>query len=549
MVKCKTIFKTQKENVYKDFGVIVMRKRLRQIIILGCMAAVFMGGGMYGACFDNEAERNCLREELSLYGQYFRTVDFSETMNNYEGEGLEIFSNIRCIEAADVNLDGCPEIILHGPGASAAEWIWIFDIVDGKAQCVFADWGSIIGHYENSDLEDSGVLVLQGNGNDVEYDMKYVIYDEDWNSKILAGSYLEYGGEENFYYNSESVSSDQYRVYTEQLQGKCTEIPVVYKSTDLNIEWESVADILENTFSGNESENEYIIQDSNTRYLSMEEIQAMSLKDLCYARNEIYARRGRKFQSVELQRYFNTKSWYRGEYEPEQFPYDSLNEIETYNVNLLYECEHNRSAEGYVLDSFNNTPVVQGADTVYKTYANLLGQGVTLEYGTNGEWFPAQYFYLLDMNQDGIEELLAYGMNEWHEFHWKLFTYENGLAVQIAQSDSNKPGNAGHSLQVLGGCCIKDSSDKHLVGYMAEWDTYVYMSDGEINTLKEYYYQNFTDNEMIDSFKKDDMEISEQEFYEYLSQINTDGEIFLSEYEDGDGLEINETNIVELSAR
>ena len=37
------------------------------------------------------------------------------------------------------------------------------------------------------------------------------------------------------------------------------------------------------------------------------------------ARNEIYARHGRKFNDSELQAYFNSKSWYKGTVNPEDF--------------------------------------------------------------------------------------------------------------------------------------------------------------------------------------------------------------------------------------
>ena len=50
-------------------------------------------------------------------------------------------------------------------------------------------------------------------------------------------------------------------------------------------------------------DSEYIIPDSNSRYLTESDISGLSLQQLNYAKNEIYARRGRKFDSVELQEY------------------------------------------------------------------------------------------------------------------------------------------------------------------------------------------------------------------------------------------------------
>lgn len=82
-------------------------------------------------------------------------------------------------------------------------------------------------------------------------------------------------------------------------------------------------------------DSEYIIPDSNSRYLTESDISGLSLQQLNYAKNEIYARRGRKFDSVELQEYFGSKSWYRGMIEPSQFTNDMLNDYEIKNADLL----------------------------------------------------------------------------------------------------------------------------------------------------------------------------------------------------------------------
>ena len=49
---------------------------------------------------------------------------------------------------------------------------------------------------------------------------------------------------------------------------------------------------------------EFIIPDVDIEYLSSADIQDMPLQVVCYAKNEIYARHGRMFQSQELTNYF-----------------------------------------------------------------------------------------------------------------------------------------------------------------------------------------------------------------------------------------------------
>lgn len=95
---------------------------------------------------------------------------------------------------------------------------------------------------------------------------------------------------------------------------------------------------------------DYVIADSNSRYLTSSELQKFSLKEINYAKNEIYARRGRKFQSKELRDYFNSKSWYKGTIEPDAFQWDTFNDYEKANAELLLKVEFERDSKGYLLD-------------------------------------------------------------------------------------------------------------------------------------------------------------------------------------------------------
>ena len=87
------------------------------------------------------------------------------------------------------------------------------------------------------------------------------------------------------------------------------------------------------------SQAEYIIPDSNSRYLIASDLAGLTKEELRLARNEIYARHGRKFQDQELQTYFNSKSWYNGTIEPENFSNDLLDEYEKANVEYIKTFE------------------------------------------------------------------------------------------------------------------------------------------------------------------------------------------------------------------
>jgi hypothetical protein len=94
--------------------------------------------------------------------------------------------------------------------------------------------------------------------------------------------------------------------------------------------------------------NSEIFPTSSSTRLSSGDLTGLSAKTLNYARNEIYARNGRRFHSGELQSYFNNKSWYSGTVDPDDFDEDTLSSVEKYNVQLLKS--HEDALGGYQVD-------------------------------------------------------------------------------------------------------------------------------------------------------------------------------------------------------
>ena len=89
--------------------------------------------------------------------------------------------------------------------------------------------------------------------------------------------------------------------------------------------------------------DDYIIPDSSTRYLTNSDLNPLSEWEIRIARNEIYARHGRIFKSEEIASYFASKSWYIPSIPPEQFDNSYLNAIEIENLKFItnYEKAHN----------------------------------------------------------------------------------------------------------------------------------------------------------------------------------------------------------------
>lgn len=96
----------------------------------------------------------------------------------------------------------------------------------------------------------------------------------------------------------------------------------------------------EETAAPAESNGDYIFPDSSTRYLTEADVVNLSDWDKKIARNEIYARHGRKFNSEELQQYFNSKSWYTPSIEAKDFKDEMLNDVERYNTRFISQFEN-----------------------------------------------------------------------------------------------------------------------------------------------------------------------------------------------------------------
>lgn len=105
------------------------------------------------------------------------------------------------------------------------------------------------------------------------------------------------------------------------------------------------------SYSALNDPNGYILPQSNTRILTSSDIEGLSLQEINYAKNEIYARLGRKFKSTELQNYFNSKNWYHGTISPDSFSESLLSDIERKNADFLADTEFSMSPNSYQLDA------------------------------------------------------------------------------------------------------------------------------------------------------------------------------------------------------
>lgn len=83
----------------------------------------------------------------------------------------------------------------------------------------------------------------------------------------------------------------------------------------------------------------YIFPYSDTELLTRDDLEGLSAEECKLARNEIYARHGRKFRDEALQEHFNSCDWYEGTIDPDDFQEEDLTEIEIANKDLIVEYE------------------------------------------------------------------------------------------------------------------------------------------------------------------------------------------------------------------
>ena len=86
-------------------------------------------------------------------------------------------------------------------------------------------------------------------------------------------------------------------------------------------------------------DSEWIFADSSERLLTNADIAGLSAWELKVARNEIYARHGRRFNSAELQAHFDGCDWYNGTIAPGDFTDSMLSDTELANVQFLKAAE------------------------------------------------------------------------------------------------------------------------------------------------------------------------------------------------------------------
>ena len=91
----------------------------------------------------------------------------------------------------------------------------------------------------------------------------------------------------------------------------------------------------------------YLLPNSSTEYLTVADISGLTWEELCLARNEIFARHGRAFNTPQIAAYFEAQDWYYATIPAAQFNNNSLSAVEKANVELISQYENSHYGGSY----------------------------------------------------------------------------------------------------------------------------------------------------------------------------------------------------------
>ncbi len=281
------------------------------------------------------------------------------------------------------------------------------------------------------------------------------------------------------------------------------------------------------------SDGDYILPDSSTAYISESDIAGLTSEELRLARNEIYARHGRKFDNEGLQEYFNGKDWYNGTIEPDDFDDNSIfNEYEKENVKTIQDRENELNGTNIstnwdtnTTSSSSDTADAAAAGSIREIYEQVLKDVQNNKYNFTSA-SPDHYQYVVtDMNGDGIQDLFV----AWEHFDDEGAGWTNLEEERVGRAFTVTPDGNEYALKVIDGTV--DFVDAYFAG------------DGNNGLYVQKSFGRGTGNMSIAlvTFASDTLSVGESVYYEptdsgYGSFGSTDPDVTWYDASDLSGL-------------
>jgi len=273
-----------------------------------------------------------------FHGGYYANLNYNEydlieaeigdaiVLVKYEIENFDSFSNV---PAEDIDYE-----YLYGEIMAAI-------LMD-------ADEGQVYNGHAFYDIDKDGYCELLFNIGSCDADMMYHVCTTKGEGVTYVG---QIGGDTGLY-----ECPDGNGIYTDYCQMGYEVVNIAYME-DGNIYEETVLDGETDDYgymNGQPIEqlqypiqishsfgNEYLLPESDVRYLTEEEVRSLDPFWLPYARNEIFARHGYIFNNPDYQYYFESQSWYYGYVSADDFQAEAVfNEYEISNLDLIKRIEN-----------------------------------------------------------------------------------------------------------------------------------------------------------------------------------------------------------------
>jgi len=206
-------------------------------------------------------------------------------------------------------------------------------------------------------------------------------------------------------------------------------------------------------FNRQADDNQYLLPDADTYFITEQNISWMSDDQLILARNEFFARRGRKFSTKWIQEYFNKQKWYHGKIEEKLFNGNLFNAYETANVNFIAAYEAKRKAKHKKKKTkLRMTGPNEADDAYYDIYQRYNGAALAgwdaesmsrlgLQWvSQNEDAVESMGYTSRDLDGDGQDEFIVGPMDK-KAFGdgavFSIYTVENGSPKRVVLSDGN----------------------------------------------------------------------------------------------------------------
>lgn len=176
---------------------------------------------------------------------------------------------------------------------------------------------------------------------DIDSDEEEAEEEEDAEEEIPEDEIEEKDAEEEEAEEEEAEEEETEEEETEEEDAKEAEDikEEAVKEEDVEEDYEEAVEEADVEAVEEEEESEYILEDSDIKYLTMDDLEGLTADECRLARNELYARHGRRFTDEALQNYFDGCSWYKGTIDASDFKESMLSDVEVANRDLIVEYE------------------------------------------------------------------------------------------------------------------------------------------------------------------------------------------------------------------